>query len=155
ILYTSDGEQTGIMDLETLIKNFNENDVWHSFGGRRVACEEDILHELESRGWYDGLHEFGRYLILNLDKFDLKPVHDKDGLRPVKWSFDYPDRTFDGWTDDTTWNGFLNVCVDPFTRQEVVDAIRESAISEEEDSADEIAALPVIDGKVWLAGGWA
>lgn len=64
IHYSSDGEQAGFMTLATLLRNFSDNDVkfWKS----------DIVNELESRGWYEGNHACGRYLILNCAKFPLQ-----------------------------------------------------------------------------------
>jgi len=41
------------------------------------------------------------------------------GLRKVRWGFDFgPD--FDGYTDDTTWNGWLNVWVTPAVHKRVM-----------------------------------
>src|SRR5262245_61843171 len=70
ILYTCDGEGTGIMDLDQLIANFTDNDGWFA---RHNA--EDMRDELQSRGWYEGLHDNGHYLVLNLAKLGLSPVH--------------------------------------------------------------------------------
>lgn len=71
VLYTSDGEQPAVMALNKLVANFNENGGWHN------RCNEtDLINELASRGWYEGDHECGHYLVLNLDKFNLehKPI---------------------------------------------------------------------------------
>lgn len=61
-------------------------------------------------------------------------------LRAVKWSFDdgviYP-----GFTDDTYWNGFLNVYVTPETRDLIVADIR-AAIGDNQ-SSDDLAAIPI------------
>jgi hypothetical protein len=60
ILYTSDGEPTTIMSLDTLIANFNDTSGW-----QYRHNEEDMRFELDSRGWYEGLHECGKYLVLS------------------------------------------------------------------------------------------
>jgi hypothetical protein len=65
VIYMSDGEQTAIMSLDTLIGNFNANDGW-----RDHATEPDLRYELGSRGWFEGCHDFGRYLVVSLDKCD-------------------------------------------------------------------------------------
>jgi hypothetical protein len=71
ILYLSDGEPRTIMDLETLISNFNDSGGWQF-----LHNETDMRYELDSRGWYEGLHDCGRYLVLNLAKIGLKPRDD-------------------------------------------------------------------------------
>jgi len=64
ILYTSDGEQSGQMTLDELLHNFREHNVKH--------WEDDIRNDLAGRGWYDGDHDFGRYLIINLAELGLE-----------------------------------------------------------------------------------
>jgi hypothetical protein len=68
IFYTSDGEQPCTMQLDTLIANFDESDLC---GWKYRHNETDMRNELASRGWYEGEHDFGRYLVLNIDKFGL------------------------------------------------------------------------------------
>jgi hypothetical protein len=68
VLYVSDGEPATIMPLETLVKNFNAS--------RTRVIEEDLRHELAERGWFEGTHEFGRFLIVNLDRMQLEPHPD-------------------------------------------------------------------------------
>jgi hypothetical protein len=86
-------------------------------------------------------------------------------LRRCHWAFDFSP-IYEGWTDDTYWNGFLNVCVTPETRAKVVQDIRAGwlggdPVDGDQDSADDIAALPVFafpdepTERVWLANGWA
>lgn len=72
VFYASDSEYSGTMPLETLIGDFNENDGWYARHN-----ETDMRDELNSRGWYEGLHVGGRYLVLNLDKLQLQ----QNGLR--------------------------------------------------------------------------
>jgi hypothetical protein len=69
ILYMSDNEARTIMPLATLIANFDMTGGWQF-----RSNESDMRHELESRGWYEGLHDCGRYLVLNLAKLDLEPI---------------------------------------------------------------------------------
>jgi hypothetical protein len=68
VYYTSDNAKPITMSLEMLIRNFNDNDGWFA---RHSA--EDMTEELTSRGWYEGLHINGHYLVLNLDKLQLEP----------------------------------------------------------------------------------
>jgi hypothetical protein len=63
--YMSDGEQNGIMKLDDLLANFRKTEV--------KFWEDDIRNDLHFRGWYEGTHDNGRYLILNIDKTDLQP----------------------------------------------------------------------------------
>lgn len=63
VLYASDGEQTTILPLADLISNFNENGGWHD------RCNaEDMRDEIFGRGWYEGTHECGRYIVVSVDK---------------------------------------------------------------------------------------
>ena len=82
------------------------------------------------------------------------PVLVQRSLRPCKWSFD-DGPTYDGWTDDTYWNGFLNVCVTPETRDKVVADTRASGWCNDDEVADDIGGLPNLDGKIWLSDGWS
>jgi len=43
-------------------------------------------------------------------------------LRRVRWTFDY-EHVYDGWTDNTRWNGFLNVHVSEETHKAVIAAM--------------------------------
>jgi hypothetical protein len=70
IHYSSDGEQTAIMSLDQLIANFNETGGWQFHHN-----EQDMRDELGSRGWYEGMHDCGRYLVLNLDRLNLQKRH--------------------------------------------------------------------------------
>ncbi|WP_175619482.1 hypothetical protein [Bradyrhizobium sp. 2S1] len=71
VLYRADNEGPAIMLLNQLIANFNVG------GGWQHRCnEEDMRHELDSRGWYSGLHDNGHYLVLNLHLMQLEPHPD-------------------------------------------------------------------------------
>jgi hypothetical protein len=71
VLYRGDNEGPAIMLLNKLIANFDAH------GGWQHRCnEEDMRHELASRGWYSGLHDNGHYLVLNLDLMQLEPHPD-------------------------------------------------------------------------------
>jgi hypothetical protein len=67
IRYVSDGELSLTTTLEKLIANLNQNGGWKY---RHNAI--DMRDELNSRGWYEGAHEFGHYLVLNLNKLGLE-----------------------------------------------------------------------------------
>jgi hypothetical protein len=63
VLYISDGEQTTIMPLADLIANFNANDGWRNF-----ASAEAMREEIEGRGWFEGEHDFGHYIAIDVAK---------------------------------------------------------------------------------------
>lgn len=44
-------------------------------------------------------------------------------FRAVRWSFD-DENVFDGFTDDSRWNGFLNIWVTPEVHEKVLDAYK-------------------------------
>jgi hypothetical protein len=69
VLYTSDNEPRTEMQLDVLIRNFNMTGGWQFRHN-----EADMRHELESRGWYEGLHDCGHYLVLNLSKLGVEPI---------------------------------------------------------------------------------
>ncbi|SIO50051.1 hypothetical protein SAMN05443247_06618 [Bradyrhizobium erythrophlei] len=71
VLYTGDNEGPSIMMLSTLIANFNASGGWY-----QRHSEEDMRLELESRGWYEGLHINGHYLVLDIDHVHLEPHPD-------------------------------------------------------------------------------
>ena len=65
VLYACDNEGPTVMPLDTLMRNFT---VTNSF--ERHLTEDEIRFELINRGWFEGLHINGKYLIVSLDKFD-------------------------------------------------------------------------------------
>ena len=69
VFYTSDGEDDGILTLGELIANFR----FAGVSEPREFCEETCRYELASRGYYDGVHESGHYLVLNYRALDLAP----------------------------------------------------------------------------------
>jgi len=65
VLYMADGEHTTFLPLGDLIRNFNENGGWHD------RCNaEDMRDEIFGRGWYEGSHTFGRYLVVDVAKIN-------------------------------------------------------------------------------------
>jgi hypothetical protein len=79
----------------------------------------------------------------------------KRGLRQIEWAFDMSceGQTYPGYTDDSHWNGFLNVVISPETRAKVVADLRAEGSN---DSADIILNLPTNKaGMIWLADGWS
>ena len=50
-------------------------------------------------------------------------------LRPCRWTFD-GEKTYDGLTDDSTWNGFLNVWVTPEVHEQVLADSRAEGVDE-------------------------
>ena len=71
VLYTGDNEGPSIMMLSTLIANFNASGGWY-----QRHSEEDMRLELGLRGWYEGLHINGHYLVLDIDHVHLEPHPD-------------------------------------------------------------------------------
>jgi hypothetical protein len=53
----------------------------------------------------------------------------KRDLRQIEWAFDMSceGKTYPGYTDDSHWNGFLNVVITPETRGKVVADLRARA----------------------------
>lgn len=72
-------------------------------------------------------------------------------LREVRFTFD-DEQSFDGLTDDTFWNGFLNVRVTPAVRDQIIESFRASGEPEVEEDFN---SIPVVDGMVDLSGGFA
>jgi hypothetical protein len=73
-------------------------------------------------------------------------------MRQVQWWFEdgRTDRVYPGFTDDTRWNGWLNVCVTPETRDKIVADLRVD-YGEDYETAADIASLPIDkDGLVSL-----
>ena len=73
IVYTSDNEAPAFMELETLIANFNENDGWKYPAPASDIQRDHMRDMLEWRGWYDGVHDEGRYLVISCDKLKVEP----------------------------------------------------------------------------------
>jgi hypothetical protein len=79
VIYTSDNERPTLMPLDTLIANFNVSGGWCYH-----ASAEDMRQELESRGWYEGVHDNGHYLVLVPRKLGVEPLpelHDAHDAR--------------------------------------------------------------------------
>lgn len=83
IQYASDGEYTALMQLDDLIDNFDTSGGWQ-FGHNQT----DMRTELAERGWYEGTHDCGHYLVLNLDRLELTsrlqpyPTNSQERLNP-------------------------------------------------------------------------
>jgi hypothetical protein len=77
-------------------------------------------------------------------------------MRKCKFQFD-DSPAFDGVTDDTRWNGFLNVRVTPEVRDEIVRYFRAqtSDPDTEQSNLDMLAISPDRDGLIDLGFGYA
>lgn len=75
-------------------------------------------------------------------------------MRKCKWSFDVGP-TYRGWTDNTYWNGFLNVWVTPGTRDRIVTSLLASGNADNVATANDMLEIKTVDGKVSLARGYA
>lgn len=75
-------------------------------------------------------------------------------MREVWFSFE-GGPAFRGLTDDSEWNGFLNVRMTPAVRDRLANWLAPLPDVQEE-TVDELRALPVgDDGLVYMGGGWA
>jgi hypothetical protein len=76
----------------------------------------------------------------------------RKGLRKVRWGFDDgPD--FPGFTDDTTWNGWLNVWVTPDVHKRVMAWLVDGGA--ETETLEEMAAMrPDLRGLISYANGY-
>lgn len=77
--------------------------------------------------------------------------------RPVNFGFD-ESPTYEGLTDDSHWNGFLNVWITPAVRDQIVSDLEAEATrlgADRDDVVSGIDEIPVEDGLVSLAGGFA
>lgn len=104
--YSSDGEIHAIMELDELVTRFDQNGGW-----KFRHNETDMRDELSSRGWYEGLHECGRYLVLNIDKLGLAPKADnampsfEQFQASRKWCDNL--RTIAGWEEYEIGEGYV------------------------------------------------
>jgi hypothetical protein len=62
VVYKSDNEAECIIHLTDLLAKFR------AYGVK--VYEDDMRADLASRGWYEGSHDDGRYIVINLAKFD-------------------------------------------------------------------------------------
>jgi hypothetical protein len=69
IHYTGDNEGPAVLTLAQLIRNFDMSGGWYD----RMSPEH-MRDELDSRGWVEGLHENGHYLVVNMDRLKLCPT---------------------------------------------------------------------------------
>jgi len=65
IFYTSTGEYAGVMALDDLVANFNAGNAWAEMD----QTEADLRSQLAEEGWFEGTHDCGHFLVLNLDRF--------------------------------------------------------------------------------------
>lgn len=66
IIYKSPNEATTLMQLDTLLANFRMSGVKH--------WEDDIRDQLDGLGWYEGMHDYGRYIIIDPRKLGCEPL---------------------------------------------------------------------------------
>lgn len=75
---------------------------------------------------------------------------DKSNFRKVRFTWD-SERYFDGWADGTTWNGFLNVEVEP----EVHEEVKAHFAQFEDFNAEDWDLPPTKYGTISYANGFA
>jgi len=65
VLYVCDSEESAVVPLSVILHNFEVSGVWQD---AEHNYSEDILSDIESRGFYEGVHDGGRYCVVNLYK---------------------------------------------------------------------------------------
>lgn len=77
-------------------------------------------------------------------------------LREIRFNFGHSEGepVWEGFTDNTFWNGFTNVWVKPEVRDAIANYFTEQA-QEDKSYIEEFSNLEVKDGLVCLAGGFA
>jgi hypothetical protein len=60
-------DRNQLTELDSLISNMEASDAFEH-GSNSI----DMREQLESRGWYEGTHGTGRYLVVNLDRLELQ-----------------------------------------------------------------------------------
>jgi hypothetical protein len=72
VAYISDEADPCVMPLQELLDNFEASD---AYKGMRFVGPQDIVDEVcDGRGWFDGIHDNGAFLILNIAKAGLCPT---------------------------------------------------------------------------------
>lgn len=74
--------------------------------------------------------------------------------RAVRWTFDDDTNAFDGWTDDTYWNGWLNVWVTPETHAQVLAKYPPMCAADVEEEGGLHSLEPGNDGLVCYGWGF-
>lgn len=75
-------------------------------------------------------------------------------LRAVRWRFADQQGEWDGFTDDSYWNGWLNVWVTPPVREAVVQWAM-TRFGDKDDVVSDLRSHPQgEDGLVYLGGGY-
>lgn len=129
-----------------------------------VSRDRQVVAMVRLDRHYDGLDEWQNALQVYADPDESTCTPDAweafaPGLvrEPVRFSFD-TEAEFDGFTDGTTWNGFLNVWVTPETRDEIAatDDIFSTSNPDAQAERDEFKGLePDESGLICLAYGYA
>jgi hypothetical protein len=88
IFYASTGEQSGTMPLENLVYNF--------LISAADQDEQEVRYQVLQRGFFNGTHDCGAYVVLNLAKLGLAfaPAVDVEVVAHLAESF------LDDWNDD-------------------------------------------------------
>lgn len=85
--FKRDNEAATVIALDQLIANFYQTGGWQFRHN-----ETDMRDDLAGRGWYEGAHDTGRYLVINLDLMQLEPHPDcREMKSKIETEFpDYP-----------------------------------------------------------------
>jgi hypothetical protein len=63
LLYMKDGDASEVIALADLAARFDEGGLWE-----RHLDVAGLREELESRGWFEGIHPNGHWLAIRMDK---------------------------------------------------------------------------------------
>lgn len=76
-------------------------------------------------------------------------------MKPCKFRFDWPEKTYDGFAHGNTWNGFDNVAVTRETLEQICADLQSDTMDNSETIADLRSIEPMADGLISLGWGYA
>jgi len=112
--------------------------------------EEYVCVDMDKH--FEELNEWQNELQIYKPENGSFPVEAICTLKPCRFTFD-GDRDFDGFAEETTWNGFDNVSVTPAVRNEIVAYF--DGPDEAETNSDLMAMTPDENGLISLSYGFA
>lgn len=145
--------QTIRTDPVTLVREYlsARDAVVHEFQTEEARC--DYVAFLLALGRFQHRTGFARALAqldVTAEAVKADPLPSA-AMRPIAWTFG-DGATFSGFTDDTRWNGYLNVWVTPATWPYVLAELIAGADGDA-DLIDQYRRTPEVDGLVSLSHG--
>jgi hypothetical protein len=69
VLFLNDGERPRMLDLTAVVELLNR-ERWHdnSNPSESERREAGLRRTLEQTGWYTGVHDYGRFAVIDLDR---------------------------------------------------------------------------------------